>query len=180
VIIFLPAPVKFNNSQLQKVAFRMQEVPMAIIRWYERPDFFRIGEEMERLQREMNRLYSDFFGRGESTFRLGVFPHVNVSEDSENLYVRAELPGIMPEDIEISVQGETLTLRGEKKLPEAGENVNYHRREREGGLFRRIISLPTKINPEAVDARFTNGVLKVILPKAPEVRPKEIKVKVEG
>jgi HSP20 family protein len=153
---------------------------MAIIRWYERPEMFRVGEEMERLQREMNKLYSSFFGGSEAPFRLGVFPHVNVSEDADNLYVYAELPGIKPNDIDISVQGETVTLRGERKLPETGENVSYHRREREGGSFRRVISLPTKINPDAVEAKFTNGVLKVTLGKAPEVKPKQIKVKVEG
>jgi HSP20 family protein len=152
---------------------------MAIIRWYERPDFFRIGGEMERLQREMNKLYSDFFGKGEAPSRLGVFPPVNVSEDTKNLYVHAELPGIAPEELEISVHGETLTIRGERKLPEADENVSYHRREREGGRFHRVISLPTQIDPEAVDARFQNGVLKVVLPKTPEAQLKQIKVKSE-
>ena len=149
---------------------------MAIIRWYERPDPFRPGTEMERMQREMNRLFSDFMGRGGSSSRGGVFPALNVSEDAEKLYVRAELPGIKPDEMEISVEGDTLTLRGEKKLGEAGENVNYHRREREAGRFRRILTLPSRINPEAVNASFKNGVLTITLPKAPEAKPKPIKV----
>ena len=153
---------------------------MAIIRWYDRPDFSKMGEDLERLQRQMTKLYSGFLGRGESPFRIGVFPPVNVSEDSKNLYVRAELPGIKPEEVEVSVEGETLSLRGERKLAETAENVNYHRREREGGVFRRTISLPTRIDPEGVDAKFINGTLKVILPKAPEVRPKQIRVNVAG
>jgi HSP20 family protein len=150
---------------------------MAVIRWYERPDPFRQGSEVERMQREMNRLFSDFLGRGASSSRVGVFPPLNVSEDAERLFVRAELPGIKPEDLEISVEGETLTLRGEKKLSEAGDNVSYHRREREAGRFRRILTLPCRINTEAVEASFKNGVLTIILPKAAEAKPKAIRVK---
>jgi len=149
---------------------------MALIRWYERPDPFRPLQEMERMQSEMNRLFSSFMGRGVSPSRVGVFPPVNISEDAEKLYVRAELPGMKADDMEISVEGDTLTIRGEKKLGEAGENVNYHRREREAGRFRRILTLPTRINAEAVNASFKNGVLTIMLPKAAEAKPKPIKV----
>lgn len=152
---------------------------MAVIRWYDRPGLFRPGNELERIQGEMNRLFSDFMGKVASPLRVGVFPPVNVSEDAERLYVRAELPGIKPEDIEISVEGDTLTLRGERKPVEAGDNVNYHRREREAGRFRRIITIPNRIDPEAVDASFKNGILTVILPKAAEARPKQIQIKSE-
>lgn len=89
----------------------------------------------------------------------------------------SELPGIEPGDIDISVEGETLTLRGERKLPETGEGVNYHRREREAGRFRRIVSLPARIDPDGVEAVFKNGVLRIVLPKAAEARPKQVKVK---
>ena len=148
---------------------------MAIIRWYEQPDFRRFSGEMDRIKREMNRLFSDFRGRGPSLLHSGVFPPVNVSEDTENLYLRTELPGIQPEDIEISVEGDTLTLKGERKLATA-ENVSFHRREREGGRFRRVLSLPSRINTEGVSAVFKNGVLKIILPKAVEARPKQVQV----
>jgi HSP20 family protein len=149
---------------------------MAIIRWYERPDPRGLSDQVERMQREMNRVFTDFFGRGASPLRAGVFPPVNVTEDQENLYIRAELPGIKPEEMEISVEGETLTLRGERKLHTA-ENVSYHRREREAGRFRRILTLPARINPEGVNAIFKNGVLNVVLPKAEEARPKQIRIK---
>lgn len=151
---------------------------MAIVRWYERPEARGLGGQMERMQREMNRLFSDFFGRGAAAGQAGVFPPLNVAEDQENLYVRAELPGIKPEDIEISVEGETLTLRGERKL-NAPENVSYHRRERESGQFRRILTLPSRINPDAVNASFRNGVLKVVLSKAEETKPRQIMIKSE-
>jgi HSP20 family protein len=152
---------------------------MAIIRWYDRPTFARPAGVMEQWKKEMDRLFADFTGKAGSLYRAGVFPHLNVSEDAENLYVRSELPGVEPGDIEISVEGETLTLRGERKLPEAGEGVSYHRREREAGRFRRIITLPARISPDKVEAIFKNGVLKIVLPKAVEARVKEIKVKTE-
>lgn len=152
---------------------------MAIIRWYERPTLPRSFDVMGQLKKEMDRLFTDFSGRTASPHRTGVFPPINVSEDGENLYVRSELPGIEPDDIEISVEGETLTLRGERKLPETGEGVNYHRREREAGRFRRIITLPARINPDGVDATFKNGVLKIVLPKATEARAKQVKVKTQ-
>ena len=89
------------------------------------------------------------------------------------------MPGIEPDDIEVHVEGDTLTLRGERKLPEAGEGVNYHRREREGGRFRRIVTLPVRIDPNGVEAAFKNGVLNIVLPKAAEARARQIKVRTE-
>jgi HSP20 family protein len=128
------------------------------------------------MQREMNRLYSTVKGRGGSPFRSDVFPHVNISEDADNLYVHSELPGMLPDEIDISVEGDTVTLRGERKLPVA-ENVSYHRREREAGRFRRIFSLPFRVNADAVSAVFKDGVLKITLPKAEEAKPKQIQIK---
>ncbi len=154
---------------------------MALVRWSAQNDLFRPFEEMERemerLRNEMDRLFSGL--RGIRAGRIGVFPLLNVSEDKDNIYVRAELPGIDPKDIEISVEGDTLTLRGERKPAEVGENVSYHRREREFGRFRRSLTLPTRINVDAVEATFKNGVLTIVLPKAEEVRPKQIAVKTE-
>jgi HSP20 family protein len=154
---------------------------MAIIRWSDRPNLWQSSEELERFQEQMNRLFSNFLGeRGPRQVGFGVFPPLNVSESDDNLYVRAELPGVKAEDIEISVEGETLTLRGERRLPEIATGVSFHRREREAGRFRRVISLNTKINPDAVDAHFKNGVLEVVLPKAMEAKPRQIAVKVTG
>ncbi len=150
---------------------------MAIIRWYDRPTFPRSFDVLGQLKREMDRVFTDFSDRRISPYRAGVFPPLNVTEDDDKLCVSSELPGIEPDDIEISVEGDTLTLRGERKLPEAGEGVNYHRREREGGRFRRIVTLPVRIDPNGVEASFKNGVLNIILPKATEARAKQIKVK---
>ena len=152
---------------------------MALIRWYERPTLPRSLDIMGQLKKEMDRVFTDFTGREVFPHRAGVFPPINVSEDGENLHVSSELPGIEPGDIDISVEGETLTLRGERKLPDTGEGVNYHRRERESGRFRRIVSLPARIDPDGVEAVFKNGVLRIVLPKAAEARPKQVKVKTE-
>jgi HSP20 family protein len=152
---------------------------MAIVRWYDRPTSPRPHALMEQWKQEMDRLFSDFTGRTVTSNRAGVFPPLNVSEDSEKLYVSSELPGIEPDDIEVHVEGDTLTLRGERKLPEAGESVNYHRREREGGRFRRIVTLPVRIDPNGVEAAFKNGVLNIVLPKAAEARARQIKVRTE-
>ncbi len=151
---------------------------MAGIHWHDRPEFGRSAQLMERLQREMNRIFSDLPGRGAS-LRAAAFPPVNVSEDAANLYIRTELPGTKAEDLEISVEGDALTLRGERKLPATEEGVNYHRREREGGRFRRIVTLPARIDPEGVSASFKNGILTIVLPKAKEALPKQIQVKAE-
>jgi HSP20 family protein len=152
---------------------------MAIIRWYDRPASPRPGGVMEQWKREMDRLFADFAGRTVSSYRTGVFPPLNVSEDHEKLYVSSELPGMEPDDLEIHVEGDTLTLRGERKLAEAGEGVSFHRREREGGRFRRIVTLPARIDPNGVEAAFQNGVLNIVLPKATEARARQIKVRTE-
>jgi len=134
-------------------------------------------DELERMRRELDRLSGDFSG---SVFRLptaGVFPLVNVTEDHNTYYVRAELPGVKTDELNISVTGETLTLSGERKLPEESEKASYHRREREAGSFSRVISLPTRLEVDKVKAHAEDGVLTVVLPKAESAKPRQIAVK---
>ena len=107
----------------------------------------------------------------------GVFPLMNVTEDKDNYYVRAELPGLKVDDLDISVTGDTLSISGERKLPVEDVKAQYHRREREAGGFSRIVSLPAQMDTGKVEARCTDGVLTVVLPKAEAVRPKQIAVK---
>ena len=134
-------------------------------------------DELERMRRELDRLSGDFTG---SVFRLpsaGVFPLVNVTEDPDNYYVRAELPGVKTDELGISVTGDTLTLSGERKLPEENEKASYHRREREAGSFSRVISLPSRLDVDKVKAHAEDGVLTVVLPKAESAKPRQIAVK---
>jgi len=154
---------------------------MAVIRW--KPGLFGWHRdpfsEMDRLRREMDRIYSAFTeGRGIAP-AAGVFPALNMSEDDHNLYVRAELPGVAPENIEITTKENNLILKGERKIPTEGEKVSYHRKERDAGNFRRIISLPTRVDSDKVTAIFKNGVLTVTLPKAEEAKPRQISVRSE-
>ena len=152
---------------------------MTVVRW--KPGF--LGwhrdpfSEMDRFRREMDKLYDAFAGRKEVAPAAGVFPALNVSEDENNLYVRAELPGVAPEDFEIINKENKLIIKGERKIAAEGEKVSYHRREREAGTFRRIISLPTRVDAEKVTAVCKNGVLTVTLPKAAEAKPRQIEVK---
>ena len=106
----------------------------------------------------------------------GVFPAINLTEDENSYYVRAELPGMKSGDIEVQVVGRNLTLSGERKFESEGENVRYHRREREAGRFSRIIDLPGDIDPDKVTAKLTNGLIVVTIAKAESARPRTITV----
>lgn len=133
-------------------------------------------EEFDRLQRQMDKLSDYIWGAGQEP-RAGVFPLMNVTEDKDHFYVRAELPGVSAEDLDISVTGNTLTISGERKIPSEGEKVTYHRKEREGGRFSRIITVPRELDTSKVEARSSDGVLTVILPKVEAAKPKQIQVK---
>ncbi|MBW2066630.1 MAG: Hsp20/alpha crystallin family protein [Deltaproteobacteria bacterium] len=133
--------------------------------------------EIERMRQEMDRLFENLAGGLLRETIAGVFPLTNVTEDKDNFYVRAELPGISKDELEISVTNDTLSISGERKIPEEGENVRYHRKEREEGRFSRIITLPSPIDTEKVEASCENGVLTVVLPKVEEAKPRQIKVK---
>jgi HSP20 family protein len=108
--------------------------------------------------------------------RAGVFPPVNVYDDGEKFLVRAELPGVDKDSLEITAQGDQLTLRGERKIEAAEKKASYHRREREGGQFRRVVSLPQAVDADHITATYKNGVLEIELPWAPELKPRRISI----
>jgi HSP20 family protein len=105
-----------------------------------------------------------------------VFPAINLTEDADNYYVRAELPGIKADALDIQTVGRNLTLSGERTIASEGEHVRYHRREREAGKFSRIIGLPGDINTDKVDAKLVNGLLTVTIAKADAAKPKQITI----
>lgn len=127
--------------------------------------------EMQRFQTEVNRLFSDL-SRGNSAD----VPPINVWSGEEGLRIQAELPGYASDDIEISVVGDTLTLKGSRKQPEVGENESYHRRERATGSFVRTLELPFRVEQDAVKASLKNGLLDIELPRAVSERPRKIAV----
>ncbi len=134
--------------------------------------------ELEQLQRRMDRLFQNAFGLERSPWRVGVYPLVNISEDRDQILVRAELPGVKAEDLEITIQDNSLILRGQRKIPTEEKQVNYHRRERESGFFRRIVALPARIQADKVEATCKDGILTIKLAKPEEVKPRKIQVKV--
>jgi HSP20 family protein len=128
----------------------------------------------------MENVYSAL-ASGVNQFRknyTGVFPLVNLSEDDEALYLTAELPGLTAANLDLSIKSDTLTLKGSKNTALSNE-VNYHRREREEGSFRRSLTLPVKVEADKVEASFKNGILSVRLPKAAESRAHQISIKAQ-
>jgi len=105
------------------------------------------------------------------------FPAVNVWQGPEAVAIAAELPGIEPGDIEISVKDNVLTLSGERKAPEVPEGARWHRNERGYGKFSRAIRLPFAASDDKVGARMTNGVLRIVVVRPEETRPKKIEIK---
>lgn len=102
---------------------------------------------------------------------------IDVYESNGDVVVKATIPGVKPEDIDISVMGDVLTIKGEYKEEEKVEKENYYRRERRQGAFTRSISLPTEVVVDKANAEFEAGVLTLTLPKSEEVKPKTIEVK---
>lgn len=130
-----------------------------------------------RFEREMNHLLHTFFdGTPFSASALGVFPAVNVWEDTDRVFAEAELPGLALSDLEIFVVGNELTIKGRRGAQD-DRKVSYHRRERGTGEFARVLTLPTAVNPEKVEAAFKDGVLTITLPKAEEAKPRKIQIK---
>jgi len=146
---------------------------MAIIRWQPNPGGV---SEFDRLRQEVNNLFSTF-SPGTEPFFSRVYPALNVTEDSENLYVRAELPGVKADSMDISVVEGRLLISGERKIEPEDEKTGYHRKEREVGFFRRTITLPSRVDPAKVSAAMKNGIMTITLPKAEEAKPRKISVK---
>jgi HSP20 family protein len=138
--------------------------------------------EMARWEQEMERMFGDFFGgRWSPDRRLTISePAVDLYEDKDAVVVKAELPGMTKDDIQVNITDHMLILKGEKKKDEEVKEKDYYRSERIYGAFTRSLPLPTETDPEKVHATFKNGVLEVRLPKTEEAKKREIKINVEG
>jgi HSP20 family protein len=144
----------------------------------------------ESFQREMNRLFDDFFrgigtsparfGGGEGAFGLAGTPRVDVSETDDAYEVVAELPGLEEKDVDVLLDRNMLTLKGEKRAEREQRDKNYYLAERSFGSFRRSIPLPVEIDQDKVEANFKNGVLTVRLPKAEQARSQAKRIEVKS
>ncbi len=137
--------------------------------------------EFERMRREMDRLWDSFFERRPTKIEEeGEFlPALDLAETDNELVVKCEVPGLEPKDIDISLSGGMLTIKGEKKQEREEKEADYHLVERSYGAFTRSIQLPKEVQGEKISASYKNGILKITLPKSEEAKKKEIKIKVQ-
>jgi HSP20 family protein len=156
---------------------------MAIVPWRKREDVWQPFREVESLQSEMNKLFDLSLGRWPLR-SMGLMegawsPSVDVFDSKDNVLVKVDIPGMKKEDMEISVDGDTLTIKGEKKEETESKDKGYVKTERFFGSFNRALSLPAEIEENKVKASYKDGVLEIILPKKEEQKPKQIKVDIE-
>lgn len=139
-------------------------------------------DELSSARREVDRVFDRFFGQGGAQGMTVWAPAVDVRETNEELQVTAELPGLAPEDVNVTVENGVLTISGEKKqeVQEGKEDGNYYLYERHYGRFERSFSLPRTVNAEKVKARFDNGVLTIALPKAEAAKPRKVQIEATG
>lgn len=158
--------------------------------WYNDP-----FEEMRHMQRDMNRIFGNFFDnepaarlesheqpRGQLAVaprRTSFWPSVDIKENDNAITVNAELPGMKKEDINISVENGVLTISGERSQEKKEESEKYHRVERSYGSFRRSFALPENVKEADIKASYSDGVLKVDVPKSPVTKPESKKITVE-
>ena len=141
----------------------------------------RISFPMVRFRGDMDRLFGNFFENVQSGRSFGdctgrAFPALNVWEEGDNLYAEVEVPGLSMDDLEVFVQGEELSIKGERKDVET-EGVTFHRHERGVGRFSRVVHLPVEVDADKVAATLRHGVLTITMPKAQGVLPRKIEVK---
>ena len=150
---------------------------MAVVRW----DPVR---ELASMQERMSRMFGEFYGRRQDDdvmTRGDWIPAVDIYEnDAHELVLKAEVSGIEREDIDLRVENNTLTIRGERKPSTEVRQEQYHRIERATGTFSRSFSLPNTVDPDKVRAEYRDGILTVVLPMRAEARPRQIQVEVKG
>ncbi|HPN73020.1 MAG TPA: Hsp20/alpha crystallin family protein [Candidatus Omnitrophota bacterium] len=155
---------------------------MQLVPWRKR-DVWQPFSELESLQSEMNKLFDlslgRWPGRNSGLMESAWSPAVDVFDSKDNVMVKADIPGLKKEDIEISVHADTLTIKGEKKEEKETKDKNYVKTERFYGSFNRTIALPSEVDASKVKASYKEGVLEIVLPKKDEAKPKQIKVNVD-
>jgi HSP20 family protein len=136
--------------------------------------------ELSSLRREMDRLWENFFGERPLTrmWEREWAPSLDISETKDNFVVKAEVPGIDAKDIDISLTGDVLTIKGEKKQEREEKEEDYHLVERSYGSFYRSVRLPAEVESNKIKASYKNGILNITLPKSEKVKAKEVKIKV--
>ena len=151
---------------------------MTLTRW-QRHNWDPVLQLSSSLRDEIDRLFGNPLENGSQPFSSGWVPALDVYEDKDHVFVRAEVPGMKKEEIEISLHEGVLTLSGERKLEKEYEKAESHRTERFVGRFQRSISLPAPVDGGKVRATYKHGILAITLPKAEEAKPRQITVNAE-
>ena len=151
---------------------------MTLVRWQPRPLVRgNVFKDPEPLHNDMDRLFDWAFGNEGSNWGRPMVPAMDVAEEDSRYVIHADLPGLTKDDIEITYQDGTLTLKGEKKETKENKTGRVYCRERFEGKFGRNIQLPEKVDVDRIEASFKDGVLELILPFTPEAQPKKIEIK---
>lgn len=146
---------------------------MAIRRW----DPWR---DLVAMQNELNRMFERTFSEPQGATKITAWaPAVDMFERDGEIVVRAELPGVKPEDVDVTILEDSLRIHGERKQKEEVKEENFYRMEQRYGSFERVMQLPAKVRADDVKAKFAEGILEITMPKAEEEKPKQIKINVE-
>lgn len=156
---------------------------MALIPWRSNDIWFTPFQDIERLQDEMNRLFNTSLSKS-SGHRRGAqedlwAPAVDIRDSKDSIVVKADIPGINREDIDVTIQDDILIIKGEKRVDKEEKEENYLRTERVYGSFSRAIQLSSPVENERVKATYKDGVLELVLPKKAEAKPKQLKIDVK-
>jgi len=138
--------------------------------------------EVSRLRDEMDRLWQDFFGSGRRALRPRAeewIPAVDISDTADKVTVKVEVPGMDAKNIEISLSGDTLTIKGEKRAEKEEKGENFYLAERSYGSFARSLRLPAEVDADKIEATYNQGLLTITCPKKEVVKPKQIEIKAE-
>lgn len=157
---------------------------MAMMRWEPRRDLDPVSREMERMMNRMERVFGSMWpmARREEREALGMpewAPDVDISEDESAFHIKADLPEVKKEDVKVSLQDSTLTIRGERRREEEKKGERFHRIERSYGSFMRSFTLPEQVDESKIQARFHDGILEIDVPKTEKAAAKgrEIQIK---
>jgi HSP20 family protein len=146
--------------------------------WPTRPTFDGSVHYYDTFRRELLRTLDMVAGDGElRSSPSGVFPPINVTQDPERFYVRAELPGVVASELSISALRNRLSISGKREIAKEHERASYHRKERPEGTFNRTLTLPMPVDADRIEARYADGILTLMLPKPEDAKPRQIAVK---
>jgi HSP20 family protein len=172
--------LKYNNHNNHSLSvIRERRYPMSIVKWSPM-------KELDEMRKDMERLFEEFFEPTRRRRRWWpktseaavVVPNIEMYDRKTDIVVKAEIPGIEKNDIDLTITKESITLKGEIKRDEEVKEEDYYAAERSYGSFLRTIALPIEVDSEKAKASFKNGILEIILPKREEAKPKEIKIEV--